>query len=111
MFFGWSVAPRMLRGGHERSLILAEILLKAGQKTCFSVFFPFHPGSCIPLPNDANNFQCYRSAGGDFRRSAASSFEIALSISWLFQQGPGYLYWGHARRGMEGRLLSSAFPS
>ena len=67
MSFDWSVAPRMLKGGHECSLVLAEVLCKAGQQARFGVFFPFLPGNCIPLPNDANELPCNRSAGSDFR--------------------------------------------
>lgn len=30
MFFEWTVAPRVLKGGHECSLILTEVLGKTG---------------------------------------------------------------------------------
>lgn len=45
MSFDWSVAPRMLKGGNEGGLVLAEVLCEAGQQTRFGIFFPFHPSN------------------------------------------------------------------
>ena|ERR1035438_8211078 len=67
MTFDWSVAPWMLKGGEHGSLVLAEVLCEAGQQARFGVFFPFLPSNRIPLPNDANELPCQRSAGSDIR--------------------------------------------
>ena len=67
MSFDWAVAPMVLKGAHDCSLVLAEVLCKAGQRARFGVIFPFLPSNCISLPNDANELPCHQCAGGDFR--------------------------------------------
>jgi hypothetical protein len=67
MSFDWAVTPRVLQGGKDGSLVHAEVLCEAGQQARFGAFFPVFPSDGIPLPNDANELPCHRSAGGDFR--------------------------------------------
>ena len=63
MPFDGPVAPRTLKGGEQGSLVLTGLLCEVRLQAGFGVFFPMLPSDCIPLPKDANEIPCKRSAG------------------------------------------------
>ena len=76
----WPVAPRLLKGGKQRSFVVTEMFCEACQRTAFGAVFPAAPSRYITLPNDAGNSRA-RSAhvaiSGDRRHSSAMYVRVS----------------------------------
>ena len=71
MSFDWAVAPRLLKSGKQRVFIVAEVFCEACQQAAFCAVLPsVGPGSCVLLPNHADELPRQICAGCDFRRPA-----------------------------------------